>query len=114
MLDYECSDGEWLPRELVDRKLTIPMDDGTQQPIYSLSPHESKKVLGLEDCPAGGSSTQLKIIKEKVKEWMNRTKHGHLPAGWAWIAYKYQCWPSIKYGIGTMTNVMEEAEELLR
>ena len=61
----------------------IPMDGGTQQPIYSLSPHESKKALGAEDCPAGGSSAQLKTIKEKVKKWMNRMKNEHLPAGWA-------------------------------
>ena len=91
----------------------IPVDDGTQQPIYSLRPHESKKALGLEDCPAGGSFAQLKTIKEKVGEWMNRKKNGHLPAGWAWIAYKYQHWPSIRYGIGTMTNDMEEVEQLL-
>ena len=67
----------------------------------------------MEDCPAGGNATQLKTIKEKVKEWMNRMKNGHLPAKWAWVAYKYQHWPSIRYGIGTMTNDMEEAEELL-
>ena len=39
--------------------------------------------------------------------------NGHLPAKWAWVAYKLQLWPGIKYGIGTMTNDMEEAEELL-
>ena len=40
-------------------------------------------------------------------------KNGHLPAKWAWVAYRYQHWPGIRYGIGTMTNDMEEAEELL-
>ena len=44
---------------------------------------------------------------------MNRMKNGHLSVGWAWIAYKYQHWPSIRYEIGTMTNDMEEVEELL-
>ena len=29
------------------------------------------------------------------------------------MTYKFQLWPSIRYGIGTMTNDMEEAEELL-
>ena len=67
-------------------ELMIPMDDGTQQPIYRLGPYESKKALEVEDCPAGGRSAQLKIIKEKVKKWMNRMKNGHLSAGWAWIA----------------------------
>ena len=113
MLDYECCEGEWQPRELVDWELMIPVDDGSQRPIFSLSPHESKKVLGVEDCPAGGNADQLRTTKEKVKVWLNRMKNGHLPAKWAWVAYRYQHWPGIRYGIGTMTNDMEEAEELL-
>ena len=68
MLDYECCEDEWSPRELVDWKLMIPMDDGTKKPIYSLSPHESRKALGMTDCPAGGSAEHFKTIETKVGE----------------------------------------------
>ncbi len=27
----------------------------------------------------------------------------------AWIAYKLQLWPGLRYGLGTMTNDIEEA-----
>ena len=40
-------------------------------------------------------------------------KNDHLPAKLVWVTYKYQLWPSIRYGIGTMINDMKEAEELL-
>jgi hypothetical protein len=40
-------------------------------------------------------------------------KNGHLPSHVAWIAYKHQLWPSLKYGLGTMTNEMEVADKLL-
>ena len=30
-----------------------------------------------------------------------------------WVAYKLQLWPGVRYGIGTMTNNLEEAEEVL-
>ena len=113
MLDYECREGVWTPRELVDWELMIPVDDGNQKQILSLGPHESKKSLGVEDCPAGGGATQLEAIKTEVGDWIYRMKHGHLPAKSAWVAYKYQLWSSIRYGIGTMTNNMEETEELL-
>ena len=89
------------------------MDDGSQKPIYSLIPHESRKALGVKDCSAGGNAKQLTTIKSKVEEWINIMKNGRLPAKWAWVTYKFQLWPSIRYGIGTMTNDMEEAEELL-
>ena len=60
----------------------IPVDDGTEQPILSLSPEESKKALGAKDCPAGGSTDQLKAIKDKIEQWILRMKNGHL-ASWA-------------------------------
>ena len=41
----------------------------------------------------------------------NKTKNGHLPSSMGWIAYKLQLWPGVRYGIGTMTNDLEEAEE---
>jgi hypothetical protein len=40
-------------------------------------------------------------------------KNSHLPSHVAWIAYKHQLWPSLRYGLGTMTNAAEEAEKLL-
>ena len=100
MLDYECCEGEWKPRGLVNLELMIPVDDGSQKPICSLSPHESRKALGVEDCPAGGSAVQLETVKSKVGDWINRMKNGHLPAKWAWVTYKFQLWASIRYGIG--------------
>ena len=43
MLEYECREGEWIPGELVDWKLMIPVDDGSQKPRLSLGPHEREK-----------------------------------------------------------------------
>ena len=99
MLDYKRNDGVWTPRELVNWKLMIPVDDGTEQPIFSLSLEESKKSLGVEDYPAGGSTDQLKAIRDKMEQLILKMKNGHLPTSWAWVAYTFQLWPSIRYGI---------------
>ncbi len=40
-------------------------------------------------------------------------ENGHLPSHVAWIAYKHQLWPSLRYGLGTMTNNIEIADKLL-
>jgi hypothetical protein len=37
----------------------------------------------------------------------------HLPNHMAWIAYKHQLWPGVWYGLGTMTNDLEVADNLL-
>ncbi len=31
----------------------------------------------------------------------------------AWVAYKHQLWPGLRYGLGTMTNNIEAADKLL-
>ena len=30
-----------------------------------------------------------------------------------WTTYKFQLWPGVRYDIGTMTNDLEETEEVL-
>ncbi len=39
--------------------------------------------------------------------------NGHLPNHTAWIAYKHQLWPGVRYGLGTMTNDLEVVDSLL-
>jgi hypothetical protein len=31
----------------------------------------------------------------------------------AWVAYKHQLWPGLRYSLGTMTNDIEAADNLL-
>jgi hypothetical protein len=39
--------------------------------------------------------------------------NGHLPSHIAWVAYRHQLWPGLRYGLGTMTNEIEPAATLL-
>ena len=94
-------------------ELLIPSDTGSPTPILSLNPHELKKTLSVRDCPAGGDKAHLKHIKEKVNAWIDKMRNRHLTSSMGWIAYKFQLWPGMRYGIGTTTNNLEEAEEVL-
>ena len=82
--------------------------------IEQKTPTMSMKTLGVNDAPAGGNVTHLEYLSNKSKVWINRMKNGHLPSHIAWMAYKLQLWASLRYGIGTMTNDIEEAEELFK
>jgi hypothetical protein len=74
----------------------------------------SMKTLGVNDAPAGGNVAHLEYLSNKSKVWINRMKNGHLPSHIAWMAYKLQLWAGLRYGIGTMTNDIEEAEGLFK
>jgi hypothetical protein len=109
MLNYTCKDGEWSYAEMTPRKLFITNPDGTKSYINQEEVTVSKKTLGIHDSPAGGNKEHLKYIQQKASTWTSRMTNGHLPHHMAWIAYKLQLWPGIRYGLGTMTNNIEEA-----
>jgi hypothetical protein len=39
--------------------------------------------------------------------------NGHLPSHIAWVAYRHQLWPGLRYGLGIMTNDIKPAARLL-
>ena len=109
LLDYECMEGEWTYTETTHNKLFVTNPDGTKSPIKQEKVTDSKKTLGIHDSPAGGNTDHLSYIKGKAMQ------NGHLPGhiAWTWTAYKHQLWPGLRYGLGTMTNNLEPADELL-
>ena len=94
-------------------ELEIEGDDNNTEIVKSLDMKEEKKFLGVWDGPAAGSKGQLKKISGKYGTWTTRMKNGHLPPHMGWMAYKYKLWMSMRYGIGTMTNDVEESKHLL-
>ena len=43
---------------------------------------------------------------------MQRMKNGKLPSYLGWMAYWLKLWPSVKFGLGVMTNDIEDLEEV--
>ena len=98
---------------MVDWELLILKDEGTVTEIEQPNIDESKKTLGVWDCPAGGNEEQLKYINKKMENLIHHMRNRHLPPHMGWKAYRLQLWLRVRYGIGTMTNDVEEAEEAL-
>ena len=46
--------------------------------------------------------------------WIERIGYARLPTHLAWVAYKRQLWPSLRYGIGTLSNTIEEGDEMFK
>jgi hypothetical protein len=111
-LDYISVEGRWSYVDVSDFELKITGPNGGVHVITQKSPTTSMKTLGVVDAPEGGNKGHLEYIKSKTATWVSRMKNGHLPSHIAWIAYRLQLWASLRYGIGTMTNDIEEAEEV--
>jgi hypothetical protein len=112
ILDYTCEDGEWTYAKMEPRQLFITNPDGTKSQINQEEVTMSKKTLGIHDAPAGGNEEHLNYIQQKATSWTDRMTNGHLPHHMAWIAYRLQLWPGLRYGLGTMTNDIEKAKSV--
>jgi hypothetical protein len=110
LLDYECVDGEWTCADAMTKDLKITNPSRTKSPIKQEKVTESKKTLGIHDSLSGGNEGHLSFIANKAAQWGNRMKNGHLPSHVAWIAYKHQLWPSLTYGLGKMTNLLNKTD----
>ena len=113
LIDYECVDGEWQYADSAPRDMFITRPDGSTSSILQHPPTFSKKTLGIHDSPSGGNSEHLTYLKDKVSTWIGRMSNGHLPGHMAWVAYRHQLWPGVRYGLGTMTNDLEVTNSLL-
>ncbi len=105
LLDYVCQDGEWTYAEMVPWEMLITNPDDTTSSIKQEKVTESKKILGIHDSPSGGNATHLSFIKAKVSTWVHRMTNGHFPNHMAWIAYKHQLWPAVRYSLGMMMRL---------
>ncbi len=114
LLDYTCKDVKWSYAEMAPRKWSITNPDGSRSAIKQKDVTVSKKTLGIHDSLAGGNGGHLKHIQEKASMWTSRMTNGHLPHHMAWVAYMHQLWPGLQYGLGTMTNDIKEAENVLQ
>jgi hypothetical protein len=94
------------------QEMFVTNPDGTKSPIKQEKVTDSKKMLGIHHSPAGSNAAHLSYIK-KASIWVHRMQNGHLPCHMAWTAYTLQLWPGLQYGLGTMTNDLEPAEDLL-
>ena len=66
--------------DAVDASFTVPLIGGNMTVIKQLSNDESVTNLGLRVQPDGKYTLQLEERKEKIENWTNKAKTGHLPA----------------------------------
>ena len=111
-------DREWNYAPLVDWELTIPLPNGSTHVIAQQDVHKSKKMLGIWSSPNGKDKRHLEeIIMMKYRQWVDRSKNGHLPSKLNWILYRQKLWPGMQYGLtmlatptGMVNNLLDKLD----
>jgi hypothetical protein len=107
------NDGSWSYGTDIDRELSIPLFDGRREVIAKLGVNDSRKTLGVFSCPSGRSTAHIQYINDQARRWSCKLLNSALPAKWAWISYSMQLWPSLRYGLGTLSASLAQLRSAL-
>jgi hypothetical protein len=114
MVSYICCNGEWEYKNNMQHKLTILLPGGSCKAIPQLPVTEERKMLGMWSSPTDSDTKHLQeVVLGKTSKWVGRLIHAYLPTHLAWKSYRFQLWPSIRYGIATLATPRREIEEIL-
>ena len=114
LIDYVCVDGGWRYAPKVEWELLVPLPDMSTYAIDQMECSTAMKMLGVWSCPAGDDSAHLeKVVGEKMKTWIQRTRNGHLPTSYAWKSYLWKLWPGLRYGLATLGTSLVDIEQAL-
>jgi hypothetical protein len=105
-------DGSWSYSSDVDSELSIPLINGKRETVAKLGVHESRKTLGVYACPSGRSTAHIQYINDRACRWTCKLLNSALPAKWAWVSYSMQLWPSLRYGLGTLSASLARSSAL--
>ncbi|KAL3760545.1 hypothetical protein ACHAWU_009506 [Discostella pseudostelligera] len=103
LICYSCHNGVW-KEERIWLDLLIPLTDTEDIILQQYELTDAVKSLGIKTSPVGGHAEQLLAYHDKVQQWAAQMRNGHLPAALVWMSYLQQLWPSLRYGLGALTN----------
>jgi hypothetical protein len=103
LVSYTCANGEWRYDHRTNFTHTIPLPHKARAKIQQTNIDKAKKMLGNWSTPSGNDTRHLEeCIIAKTRMWMERIKNSTLPTHLVWRAYRYQLWPGLRYGLGTL------------
>jgi hypothetical protein len=86
---------------------------GSHANISHKSIDHAKKTLGAMTSPDGGSIASLQMIQEKVQQWINAVRSGHLHHRNVCFLLRVQFWPRIGYGLCSSTATFDKLNRAL-
>ena len=112
VVGYECEDGCWSEKE-PNFDLCVPIGANEMVLLKQRSLDKSSKSLGVITSPSPGHSAHLDWLWGKTDTWTSSMSNGHLPLSQVTLSYLFQLWPSLRYGLGTLTNDWDSASNCL-
>jgi hypothetical protein len=117
IISYEWTNGVWSYRDNSirgDFGVTVPLPGGVKARIGHRPVTHSEKTLGAMTSPNGDSSGSLSMMQNKVQQWIDSVRNGHLHCRNIWFSLNVQFWPRVGYSLCSSTATYDELESALQ
>ena len=94
--------------------LGVQTVDGSLAIFEHLGVGTAKETLGVFVCPNGTAEEQLKSIKIKAQDWIDRAKDSHFRRRDVWFLVDHHLWPKLSHSLCSVEAPWEKLEMALK
>ena len=94
--------------------ISVPLPGGGSARIGHNSVSHAEKTLGAMTSPDGNSGATIRMMQDKVQQWVNDVRNGKLHRRNVWFSLKFQLCPRITYGLCSSTAKFDKLSNCLR
>jgi hypothetical protein len=116
VISFDWKNSEWQYAQNATRddlRITVPLPDGSSAMISHKKVSHAEKMLGAMTSPDGNSTASISMMQEKVQDWINAVRSGHMHHRNVWFSLKVQFWPRVGYGLCSSTATLQELDNAL-
>ncbi len=95
-------------------RVTVPLPKGGSAAIAHRPVSHAEKALGALTSPDGSSAGAILQMQEKVQQWVDAARNGHLHCQNVWFLLGLQFWPWVDYSLCNSTATYDELEHALQ
>jgi hypothetical protein len=116
IISFEWNKGAWKyasNKSNAALGISVPLLGGGNARIRHISVSHAEKMLGAMISPDGNSGTAIRMMQDRVQQWVNKVRNGKLHCCNVWFSLKFQLFPQITYVLCSSTATFDELSNCL-
>jgi hypothetical protein len=105
LIDFVWDKGNWRYKTMEKTAATLRIRNctGTVKVLERLETHDARRTLGVRLAPDGNNAAEAIFLRERVNDWADRIRTGHLPRKLVWESWQTTISKSIQYPLPATT-----------
>ena len=115
LIDFVWTQGTWRYATIEETPATLYVKDcdGIVKSLTRLPVEDAQRTLGVRLAPDGNNKAQFEYMRDKVQDWADKIRTGHLPRHLTWQSLVTTILKSIQYPLPATTLSKEQCKKIM-